>query len=898
MNDTGDGTATGTQITYGNTKYQGSGAPASLAMTGTVQDGHQYSWAAQASDGVLKSNTVSDCRFNVDSTPPVQASITSTDFPPAGSNSTNLDAGSTGVFTLSSTDPQPASCTISKCLTSGVAGFRYSLDQPIPTSGYSYIPAASTGSAALSITPETWGTHILYVQAVDNAGNTAVMPATYTFYAPWNPNSHVTAGDLTGDNTPDMLATDSSGNLVMLPGDSDPNGASAGGTLCAPGNYRPDCVASPATDSPDKTSWTNFQVAHRGSLHQGSVDDLFAHAKNSATLYTVDNDGDHEGGKDGQFTLVDSITPKPQCLPIAGRSDCTLYDATDWSALDQMTAPGDVYGDGLASLITSEKNPTTHTDQLWLYHGSNSSSAPLGPATAGSTATTPILLGTGDWSHFTLISPGAVGGNLNNGAKGTETLWARDNNSGILYSFSLAIDPATNYPDEISAPTTAPLTSAITTTGGASLCAADADGGTAPGSAAITWTCDKGPEQAFSLLNNGTVHTEGLCLEASAASKGSSVELDTCNNTDTLQQWTAGTTGSLVNTGSGMCLADPSSSQAPNTTLLIWPCDNGSEQNWAAQAANSLPTPMPAMPTILTPTLTAAAYPTLASPGDGTGLGEPDLYAAASNGEIIQFPGTTPNGATATFSTPVSQGMFSNSAHWWNLDGTIRNGAAADTENSSGSTDATLTGAATWTTDGIPANKSADPSGTVLSLDGTTGYAATSGQIINTTGSYTVSAWAKLSTSFNPNGDYTVVAQRDGTGLRCAFYLQYSTTLKGWTLVIPSSDTASPTGYYHAGYNVTATAGQWTHLVGVYDATTGTMSLYVNGHLAGTGSDLLPWNASANSPLLIGGSDNDSNGSEADFPGEISDVHTFNTALSPVAATTLSDSPAPITNLN
>ncbi|QMU70137.1 LamG-like jellyroll fold domain-containing protein [Streptacidiphilus sp. P02-A3a] len=898
LNDTGDGSGTPTQVTYNHTSYQASGAPASLAMSTTVTDGHQYNWSTQASDGTLTSNTVSDCRFNVDLTPPNQATVTSTDFPVAGSNTTKLFAGSTGSFTLTSTDPQPAGCSIPKCLTSGLAGFRYSLDQPIPTDGYSYTAADSTGTAQVKITPEGWGTHILYVEAVDNAGNSAVNPATYTFYAPWNPASHVTAGDLTHDNTPDLLATNSNGDLIMLPGDADPNGTNAHDTVCAPSNYLPGCQASPAADSPDNTSWSDFQIAHRGSLHNMTVDDLFAHQKNNATLYSVDNDGIHQGGVDGRFTLVHTVIPKPQCLPVTGRSNnCALYDATDWSTVDQMTAPGSVYGDKYADLITSEKGSSG--DQLWLYRGSSSASDPLGPPATGTTATTPILLGTGDWSHFTLISPGTVGGDVNTNTAGTETLWARDTNSGILYSFSLAIDPTTGYPDEIAAPTTAPFTSAVTTTTGASLCAADASGSTTSGSAAIIWTCDQAPEQAFSLLADHTVRTEGLCLQASATAKDSLVTFDTCNSGNTLQQWTAGTTGSLVNTASGMCLADPSANQTRDTALLIWTCDNGPEQDWASQSGNQLPIPMPTMPTALTPVLTAAEYPTLASPGDGTGLGEPSLYAVTPTDEVVDYPGALPSSTgTANFATPADEGIFSNSANWWDLDGgTDSNGAAIDTENTTGTTDAALEGSANWATDSSRITSS-DPTGTVLNLDGTTGYAATSGSVINTSGSYTVSVWAKLNVGFNPASHYTVVAQRDGTGLRCGFYLQYSDSFKGWTLVSPDTDTASPSAYYHAGDNITATGGQWTHLVGVFDATTDTMSLYVNGQLAGTGTNPTPWNSTSSGPLLIGGSDNDSNASQADFPGEISDVHIYDIALSPSAATTLNDTPAPINNLN
>jgi hypothetical protein len=74
------------------------------------------------------------------------------------------------------------------------------------------------------------------------------------------------------------------------------------------------------------------------------------------------------------------------------------------------------------------------------------------------------------------------------------------------------------------------------------------------------------------------------------------------------------------------------------------------------------------------------------------------------------------------------------------------------------------------------------------------------------------------------------------------------------------------------------------------------MSLYVNGHLAGTGTNTSAWNATG--PFLIGGADNVGTGSTGSFPGLISDVHVYNVALSPTAATTLNDNPPPINQLS
>ncbi|WP_042440975.1 LamG domain-containing protein [Streptacidiphilus albus] len=278
---------------------------------------------------------------------------------------------------------------------------------------------------------------------------------------------------------------------------------------------------------------------------------------------------------------------------------------------------------------------------------------------------------------------------------------------------------------------------------------------------------------------------------------------------------------------------------------------------------------------------------------------------------MMDYSGATPTSTgTATFQTPVLQGTYSTATAWWELnDGGSSTTATDSIGGPAGPNTATLNGSAAWTTDtnltqgtktvaGHPALLPANPTSTVLSLDGTTGYAATTNPVVNTSGSYTVSLWVNLNQNYNTNDYYTALCQRDTSGARCGFYLQYSPAYKGWALVMPGTDAANTLTYFHAGTGVTPT-GQWTHLVGVYNATTGAMNLYVNGNLAGTDTDTTPWTTPAGGPLLIGAADGGNTpGSVADFPGEISDVHVYNTALSPAAATSIGDNPPPLTGLN
>ncbi|MBS2963972.1 hypothetical protein KGA66_13025, partial [Actinocrinis puniceicyclus] len=183
----------------------------------------------------------------------------------------------------------------------------------------------------------------------------------------------------------------------------------------------------------------------------------------------------------------------------------------------------------------------------------------------------------------------------------------------------------------------------------------------------------------------------------------------------------------------------------------------------------------------------------------------------------------------------------------------------------------------TWTTDTTRAN-TLDPDGTVLSLDGTAGYGASSGPVLNTSQSFGVSAWVKLSSTTHN----AVVAAQDGT-TESGFYLGYGTASGGeWNLYFMASDTTNPAWQPQAA--ATGATTNWTHLVGVYNAATKTAQLYVNGALAATATGITTWNAAGAFTL---GRDL-YNGNPADyFPGEISNAQDWDYALSAPQITAL-----------
>ncbi|REH35787.1 concanavalin A-like lectin/glucanase superfamily protein [Kutzneria buriramensis] len=191
--------------------------------------------------------------------------------------------------------------------------------------------------------------------------------------------------------------------------------------------------------------------------------------------------------------------------------------------------------------------------------------------------------------------------------------------------------------------------------------------------------------------------------------------------------------------------------------------------------------------------------------------------------------------------------------------------------NKAGKNQATLAGAAAWAADGT--------FGEVLNLDGATGNASTPSQVLNTNGSFSISAWAKLSTT----GHTADIISQDGSQ-QSGFELQYDTTYNRWSFTMPTADVANAS-LLHAISDAAPTAGAWTHLVGVYNASTHTMSLYVNGTLQST----QPTNSSpvATTGALAIGRGQASSAATNYFPGTLSTTQAWDYALTPTQVSAL-----------
>ncbi|GIJ64209.1 hypothetical protein Vau01_117250 [Virgisporangium aurantiacum] len=118
--------------------------------------------------------------------------------------------------------------------------------------------------------------------------------------------------------------------------------------------------------------------------------------------------------------------------------------------------------------------------------------------------------------------------------------------------------------------------------------------------------------------------------------------------------------------------------------------------------------------------------------------------------------------------------------------------------------------------------------GLAVACNGTTGFAATAGPVVNTDQSFAVSAWVRIN---NLNWFQTAVSV-DGSATS-AFFLQYSWEENRWSMSIAPADVPVPTSARAVSTNPPQT-GRWTHLVGVYDAGARQARLYVDGQLQGT----------------------------------------------------------------
>ena len=221
--------------------------------------------------------------------------------------------------------------------------------------------------------------------------------------------------------------------------------------------------------------------------------------------------------------------------------------------------------------------------------------------------------------------------------------------------------------------------------------------------------------------------------------------------------------------------------------------------------------------------ITCGTYGAFTTVTNGTNPTSP-VVDSVTNGNCYKYQYVVSdrvgNQHTAT-STNVAHTPYA--AHW-----TFDQGTGTSAPDSSGNANhATLQAGASWTTGKVGPY--------AVNLNGTTGFVTAPAPVVDTSQSYSVSAWVKPS---NLSGIRTVVSM-DGSSIS-PFYLQmnngqfqFTTRSNDSTLSVATTVVGS-----------TAVVGTWYHVAGVYDDAAKTITLYVNGVSQGSALFALPWKAS------------------------------------------------------
>jgi hypothetical protein len=261
----------------------------------------------------------------------------------------------------------------------------------------------------------------------------------------------------------------------------------------------------------------------------------------------------------------------------------------------------------------------------------------------------------------------------------------------------------------------------------------------------------------------------------------------------------------------------------------------------------------------------AATFPTYAQAVTGD---SPILYyrldEAASASSTSAATDSGPYGLPATYN-----GATNGPSTWWKFN---ENVGTTVLDSAGGAVLGSLGSGAGWTT-----GTTGYSAGSGASLNGTsTGYVAGSGPAVGTTQSFSVATWVQITSS---SSSQTIVSQ-DGASVG-GFSLDYDKSKSGgvWGFSVYGSDGTGATQY--ESFDPThsdALANTWVHLVGVYDKTAGTVTLYVNGTVSGTPTAAAPFDATGS--LQVGRQLWGAGSYRQPLAGSVDDVITYRRALS------------------
>ncbi|WP_158709339.1 MULTISPECIES: hypothetical protein [unclassified Streptomyces] len=393
------------------------GQVASVTVAASKLPNGSYTWKVRAKD---EENTYSaytaSCSFSVDRVGPAETVKV-----------TNTDGSAANQATDIYTAREPVQLQFSNTA-NDLAGFCWTTDQYVSISsarcsnGNWVSVSADQHSARVTVTPSGTPNSTLHVLAFDKAGNhspydtdtdaviLSTAPSDFVYAPGKDPGAGLArtdlAGDITGDGYTDMVAVDNTGKLRLYAGDGTGK-VSAAETVGTGG-------------------WGGALIAHRGDLRGftspgaaiDGYEDFVVRLSNNK-LYVYGGDGQGRPAYDTRTELEHT----------------NVDDATDWSRVRQLIAPGDIdknTAEGHAAgndLITIECTTAACTNaKLYLYTGNT-------VAGGGQDQTEPFdlnnrtVIGNGGWKDYTNLAIGDQNGD------GVQDILARDPSTGELFLY-------------------------------------------------------------------------------------------------------------------------------------------------------------------------------------------------------------------------------------------------------------------------------------------------------------------------------------------------------------------------------------------------------------------------------------------------------------------------------
>lgn len=167
-------------------------------------------------------------------------------------------------------------------------------------------------------------------------------------------------------------------------------------------------------------------------------------------------------------------------------------------------------------------------------------------------------------------------------------------------------------------------------------------------------------------------------------------------------------------------------------------------------------------------------------------------------------------------------------------------------------------------------------------FDGQSGYASTTSPydpvprpVLRTDRSFAVMAWARIdggSDDSLPGEDSVVLAQ--GGDETDAFQLGYRASDGRWVFRVRGSDDATAPDLAVAASGSAAQPDEWTHVSGVYDAASSTVTIYIDGVVAGSAPVPSPPTWSAPGSMTLGAGVG-ATGMTGFFPGRVSRIEAY-----------------------